>query len=147
GSSATAGALSPFGSRKRGPTCPRRVTLKKDQIPRPRETLPPKVTRLGRATNATLSLIPGLVLDRRRQPDPLVDPLEILFLGDFLLSRNLCVLRLRGTGEIVPIQPRCGNQAGYRAPTSRAALEGRVIHPMHHLVHDQAGRAFVFINL
>src|SRR5262249_15997402 len=42
------------------PTCPRRVTLKKDQIPRPGETLPPKVTRLGRATNATLSLIPGL---------------------------------------------------------------------------------------
>src|SRR5262249_9515924 len=88
-------------------------------------------------------LIPGLVLDRRRQPDPLVDPLEILFLGDFLLSRNLCVLRLSGTGEIVPIQPRCGNQTGYRAPTSRAALEGRVIHPVHHLVHDQAGRAFV----
>src|SRR5262249_61755840 len=91
-------------------------------------------------------LIPGLVLDWRRQPDPLVDPLEILFLGDFLLSRNLSVLRFGGTGEIVPIDPRCGDQAGYRAPTSRAALEGRVIHPVQHLVDDQAGRAFVLVN-
>src|SRR5881397_1441386 len=90
--------------------------------------------------------IPGLVLDRRRRPDPLVDPLEVLFLGDFLPRRNLCVLRLGGTGKVVPIDPRCGDQTGYRAPTSRAALEGRVIHPVQHLVDDQAGRAFVLVN-
>src|SRR5262245_60661436 len=90
--------------------------------------------------------IPGLVLDRRRQPDPLVDPLEVVFFGDFLLRRNLCVLRLGGTGKVVPIDPRCGDQTGYRAPTFRAALEGRVIHPVQHLVDDQAGRAFVLVD-
>src|SRR5439155_5275324 len=100
---------------------------------------------VSRAICALIS-IPGLVLDRRRQPDPLVDPLEVLFLGDFLLRRNLCVLRLGGTGKVVPIDPRCGDQTGYRAPTSRAALEGRVIHPVQHLVDDQAGRAFVLVN-
>src|SRR5215468_9511784 len=84
--------------------------------------------------------IPGLVLDWRRQPDPLVDLLEVVFLGDFLLSRNLCVLRLGGTGKVVPIDPRCGDQAGYRASTSRAALEGRVVHSVQHIVDDQAGR-------
>src|SRR5262245_39738751 len=90
--------------------------------------------------------IPGLVLDWRRQPDPLVDPLKIAFLGDFLLRRNLRVLRLGGTGKVVPIDPRCRDQTGYRAPTSLAALEGRVIHPVQRLVDDQAGRAFVLVN-
>src|SRR5262245_2542844 len=79
--------------------------------------------------------IPGLVLDRRRQPDPLVDLLEVVFLGDFLLSRNPCVLRLGGTRKVVPIDPRCGDQTSYRAPTSLAAFEGRVIHPVQHLVN------------
>jgi hypothetical protein len=55
-----------------------------------------------------IALIPRTVLDRRREPDALVDFLQLLFLGDFLARGNLRVFRLGRARKIVPIDPRRG---------------------------------------
>jgi uncharacterized protein YjbI with pentapeptide repeats len=42
-------------------------------------------------------LLPRAVLDRRREPDPLVNFLQLLFFGNFLARGNLRVFRLGRT--------------------------------------------------
>jgi hypothetical protein len=50
--------------------------------------------REGKIPRLIINLIPGAVADRRREPHPLVDLLQLLFLCDFLARGNLRVFRL-----------------------------------------------------
>jgi hypothetical protein len=84
-------------------------------------------------------------LDWWRKPDPLVNPLQLLFLGDFV-ARGLRVFRLGWARKIVAINPWGGDLTAQRPTTFRAALGSGAAHAMHRLVNDQAGRALVLVQ-
>src|SRR2546422_11275206 len=112
-----------------------------DREPLPRHGVPSQSAR-----TVTVLLVPGVVLDRRRKPDPLVHLLKLPLLRYLLPRSHLRVLRLGRAREVVPVDVRCRHDPGHRLLASWTRREGRVAHPLPHLVDDEAGRAFVLVD-
>jgi len=91
-------------------------------------------------------LVPRTVLHRRREPHPPIDLLQLLFLSNFFPRGNLRILRLGRTREIIAIYPRRRDPTAQWGIAFRAAVGRRVVHAVHRLVNDQAGRALIFVQ-
>lgn len=91
-------------------------------------------------------IVPRRVLHVRRNPDRLVDFLQLALFDQFLLHAHGGIFRLGRTAEVFYIEPRCRDYLAQAAVALITLTESFFIHSMPRLKNDVARITCIFIG-
>src|SRR3954463_5031593 len=101
--------------------------------------------RSSLASSALVFVVPRTVLYFRRDPNRLVDLLQLFLLGNFVGFGELGIFRLRRTGVIARIETWSRYDFPQLAITGAAARRTLLVHSVARLIDGQARIAGVFV--